>query len=1104
MNHISRRLLASFYVIAAACLVGLGSVGCSRKGNVAAHLAKAKSYHAAGDYEKAEIEYKNALQAQALNPEAIGQLGLIYLEEGRIRQSVPYLLKARELKPDNLEVRRKLGSLYVMFGKAKEAREEATYVLDHQPTDAAAPLLLLEASMATPEDIKAAREKLQNLPGGAAGGAPVLVALGLSELRQRNFPAAEASFNRAVTADPKFAAAYSALAVVYRNQKDLAKTEQALKTAAELAPLRSGKIIQYAQFKVQKGDREGGRLMLEDLTKKAPDYLPAHAVLAEMAAAEKKYDESAAIVARILGRDPENPEAMLLNGRLKLAKGQPDKAVVDLEKMLKVYPNSPQALYFLGIAYAGTGDQQKAIDRLTQAVNLSPAPEAVLALAGLNLRKGDYSAVILGLKPLVQQRPDNGQARMLLAQAYQAQGNYSDALALYRQAEKDFPRNAQASLMSGLALLQQKKFDEARTAFEEALTRTPGYLPALEQLVYLDLANKRFDPVMKRLEAELARSPKVAALHVLLAKAYMVQSDTSHAEAEFEKAIELQPDLTEAYYQLARLYIGTNQQEKALASLEAAIAKNPKDLKSLLLIGLIQDNQKNYPAAREAYEKILALNPKFSPVLNNLAYLYSEHFNELDKAYDAAQKARELLPNEPHVADTLGWILYKKGLYSRALSLLEESADQLPSEAEVRYHLGVTQYMLGQEQPAKVSLQRALELNRELPWADDARKRLAVLSVDPSTAAGNAVGDLEKALAAQPGDPIVLGRLAAAYERSGAIDKAVAAYQSMAKANPTNVAPLVSIARLYASQKDAAKAMEAARSARKVAPDDVDVAKVLGALAYEMHDYSWAANLLQDAARRQPDDPELLYDAAKALYSVGKVSEAEVLVRDALNPPGPAKLPSLALNVTPSAPDPLVTSTAKPAFGRADEAREFLALLNFAATPSATPAPEIEQALKKSPDSVPALMALGASQELKPDASAARSTYEKVLTQFPDFSPAKLRLAVLGAGAAEFDQKAYDLAMQARTAFPSNPDAAKALGILTYRKGDDYPRAVTLLKQSVSARSTDAETQYYLGLAQIQTKDNAGARQSLQKAIDAGLRADLAADAKKKLEGIKS
>ena len=62
------------------------------------------------------------------------------------------------------------------------------------------------------------------------------------------------------------------------------------------------------------------------------------------------------------------------------------------------------------------------------------------------------------------------------------------------------------------------------------------------------------------------------------------------------------------------------------------------------------------------------------PALNNLACLYSEQLNDLNKAYDLARKAHELQPQEASAGDTLGWVLYKRGDYQQALSILQNSA----------------------------------------------------------------------------------------------------------------------------------------------------------------------------------------------------------------------------------------------------------------------------------------------------------------------------------------------------------------------------------------------------------------------------------------------
>ena len=57
------------------------------------------------------------------------------------------------------------------------------------------------------------------------------------------------------------------------------------------------------------------------------------------------------------------------------------------------------------------------------------------------------------------------------------------------------------------------------------------------------------------------------------------------------------------------------------------------------------------PAAR--YEKGLALNPRFAPAANNLAWVLSEHGSDRDKALTLAQTAKEWAPEDPQVSDTL-------------------------------------------------------------------------------------------------------------------------------------------------------------------------------------------------------------------------------------------------------------------------------------------------------------------------------------------------------------------------------------------------------------------------------------------------------------------
>lgn len=1076
-----RTRFSSVHVLVFSLLLGLMLCGCSPKAKKARYLEQADRSFQGGKYDEAEINYKNVLKIDGQDPQAFSRLALIYAEQGRIGLAIPFVLKARELQPDNLDLRLKIAQLNLLIGNLKDAQTEADYVLGHRPQDSEAPLLLA-ASTNKPKDIANLHKRLEALPVGA----PVLTALALLEARQGNLKAAEPLLQQALSLNPKFAPAHSALGHLYLMQNNKSQAIESFRLGAENSPPRSALRIQYAQFMIQTGDLAGGKKYLEEMTRSTPDYLTPGTMLAEVALMEKQYKACAGYIEKIVLRDPQNLEALFIRGRLQLAQGNTAKAIEELERLVKIYPRTPLAHYQLGLAHLAAGNAIPAANSLRQTLSLIPGqPDAALALANLHLRTGDPSSALVLLKPLVLQQPKNSQARLLLAETHRMQKNFDEALKIYRQLEVDFPGNAQTSLLTGLVYLQLNQPAEARQSFNQALARAPGLVPALERLATLDLAENKLDDALRRVETELVRNPASSGAHTLLGKICIMKKDTARATDELLKAVELQPDSTEACFLLAQLYLQSHEDEKALANLQIVVGKNPRDVGAWMLTAQIQEQRKNYPAAREAYEKMLAVNPRLGSAYNNLACLYSDQLKEPEKALAAAQKARELLPQEPHVADTLAWIAFKKGQYRWALSLLEESASKLTDAPTILFHLGMARCMLGQEEPARLAFQQAVDLGKEFPELQETQQRLALLGLAPASATAENRALLEKILAAQPNDPIALIRLAALQEHDGSRPKAIATLQKAAAANPDNANPLIRLARLHSLSKDTTKALEAARAARKIEPDDPTIAHTLGQIAYQSGDYEWAVSLLSEAAQKLPDDPGLLYETGLAHYAIGRVAEAEASLQKALS-----LLEAKPIAIPLNAPD-------------AGQIRTALEMIALSQTPKATSSGQIQQVLSAEPDNVPALMASAALYEQQGDTAAARQACEKALTCLPDFIPAKIRIAILAAAQPNFDARAYELAQQARAAQPKDTELARALGILLFKKGGEPGRAVTLLKQASLAKSSDPELLYYLGLAQQQSKDTTSARQSLQKAIDSGLRPELAAEARKALTSLK-
>jgi len=839
--------------------------------------------------------------------------------------------------------------------------------------------------------------------------------------------------------------------------------EQAFKTALDKAPLRSQSRIFYAQFQFQRGETNQAAESLREILRKAPDYMPANLLLMKFAFTERKYDDCNSYLAQILKRDPDNLDALMQKGAVSMAKGDGKQAVADFQRIsaLTAKKPIPQVQYELARAYVLSGDGNKAITTLNLLLeaqtNFIPAK---LSLADLEIRQGNPASAIALLTELLKlpRLPEAtlAQASMALAGAYLAQNVPAQAALLYRRLEDTFPKDAQIPFLTGNALLRNSQPEAARAAFERSLARDSKFLPSLEELVDLDLAQANYMAAGERVKKEINENPTNAVPWLLQAKVCIVTKDVPQAEAALQKAISLDPNLPAPYLILAKLLTDNHQQKEALDKLNALVSIT-NNVVALMEIAQIHEMDKEYDLARQSYEKLLGVNPQSVGALNNLAYLYSEHFNDLDKAYQTAQKVRELSPFDPHVADTLGWILFKRGEYPRALTLEEESAAKQPNDPEVQFHLGMAHYMMEEEDLARLALQYAAS-KADFDKKDQALQRLAIIAIDPKTATPAERALVEKEIQMDPADPVAMLRLAALQERDGDLQKAAATYAAAIKQNPKNVRAMARLAQLYSSRlNQPEKGLELAENAHQQAPDDPSISATLGRMIFQSRDYPYALSLLQAAARLMPGQPDLLHDLAWAYFSTGNAAQARTSMESAVQ-------------------------TGLP-FARLDDAKQFLSMMEICGNPAQPQAAaKVQQALQADANYAPALMASGLLQEQQGHSKEAEQFYEKVLASYPLFAQANRQLAILYARDGNNDAKAYACAEKARPAFPGDPELARISGMIAYRR-KDYRISSQYLTLSTGKSRDDAEALYYLGMDYYQLKDPANSKKTLLRAV---------------------
>jgi tetratricopeptide (TPR) repeat protein len=164
-----------------------------------------------------------------------------------------------------------------------------------------------------------------------------------------------------------------------------------------------------------------------------------------------------------------------------------------------------------------------------------------------------------------------------------------------------------------------------------------------------DIEKKQFAAAIDPLQKFIASQPDVAYGHFELAYVFTALQKADEARGEYERAIALDPKMAAAYLNLGILFIERDPAAVAIPNLRKAVELLPAQSRPRYLLGVAQENAKDYPAAAESFEGAYRLDPhNLEPILH-LANLYLR----LQRPADAEAKFRSILEAQPNNAQAL-------------------------------------------------------------------------------------------------------------------------------------------------------------------------------------------------------------------------------------------------------------------------------------------------------------------------------------------------------------------------------------------------------------------------------------------------------------------
>lgn len=237
------------------------------------------------------------------------------------------------------------------------------------------------------------------------------------------------------------------------------------------------------------------------------------------------------------------------------------------------------------------------------------------------------------------------------------------------------------------------------------------------------------------------------------------------------KVVQRFPLNEEAHLLLARIYFNLDQDENAIQHLQKAFSISHKtviDSKAYYTILNRFVSRKLYALLEQASRWLVNLRPKDGVAWDYLSIACLEQ-QKYEAAYEAALRAVEILPNNPHVLNNLACALTSLERCAESLEILKRTVQLAPEMATAYNNLGNAYRFLGQYEEAIQSFSKAIELSPEKAYVYN-NLGLAYRSMDRFE---SAIEVYHQALQLQPDLHQVYPNLIESYRHGGKIQQAI-------------------------------------------------------------------------------------------------------------------------------------------------------------------------------------------------------------------------------------------------------------------------------------------------------------------------------------------
>jgi tetratricopeptide (TPR) repeat protein len=574
------------------------------------------------------------------------------------------------------------------------------------------------------------------------------------------------------------------------------------------------------------------------------------------------------------------------------------------------------------------------------------------------------------------------------------------------------------------ALFAQQDLDAcAISSFEAGLRLDPKNWEARYNLALTLIKRGDRQRATEALRTAIAAKPDSASAHHALGTLFESDKKLPEAAAQYQAVLLADPHFPSGTIDLSRVLAAQQKFDDAVTVLQEAMKQSPAAEESISLgaaLGVTYAESGNFPKATETLRQLISDHPESAAAHLALGTVLAQQGESASG--DATAEFREAVRLDPDTAPAslaLGGALLEQKNYSGALTVLRESIDRQPNDAQA-YHLEGRIYEgLDQWDKAGEALLKAARLQ---PGDYEIRKDLALVLVHAGRT-DDGIHEFEAAERLSPNEREAHQQLAALYEKKGAMASAKLEREKYAK--------------LATQDQQNAEAGKLNDRANKLL--DSGNARA-------------AAQSYRQALRLVPDDAQMHYNLSLALDRLGDgAGETQELVR--------------AVRLDP----------------RLAVAHNQLGLLALNAGRQAEAERELKAAIEINPKFAEALNNLGVLDTQRGKDSEAATLFQQAAEYDPSYSRAFINLGLTLARHGQFAEAEKQIrgALQAN---PSDASAYGALGMVEAKlgRGDD---AIASFRKAIDLDPQSSEAHLNLGIALVDRFDRAGGFAEFSEAV---------------------